>query len=126
MITYRTFIPDGLERRFGQNRSIEQIPCTQTHEGGARDHTVGVHNVLRPECLCHGLSLLFHVVSRDLIEVSADDHVCPPIEAARDKVRETPPVATGKLFKRDNRHNDVRLGCDKADERLEGELRVES
>ena len=70
--------------------------------------------------------MLFHIVCRDLIEVSANDHVCPPIEAARDKVRETPPVATGKLFKGDYWHNSVRIGCDKADERLEVELRVES
>ena len=70
--------------------------------------------------------MLFHTVLRDLIEVSANNHVCSPIEAVRDKVRETPPVATGKLFKGDNRYNGVRVGCDKADERLEGELRVES
>ena len=70
--------------------------------------------------------MLFHIFWRDLIEVSADDHICPPIEAARDKGRETLPVATGKLFKGDDRHNSVRFGCDKADERLEGELRVES
>ena len=70
--------------------------------------------------------MLFHILLRDLIEVSADNHVCPPIEAARDKVRETLPVTTGKLLKGDNRHYGVRIGCDKADERLEVELRVES
>ena len=48
------------------------------------------------------------------------------MEAARDKVRETLPVATGELFKGDNRHYGVRLGYDKADERFEGELRIES
>ena len=46
------------------------------------------------------------------------------MEAACDKVRETLPIATGKLLKGDNRHNGVRVGCDKADERLEAELRV--
>ena len=70
--------------------------------------------------------MLFQIASRDLIEVSADNYVCPPMDTTRDKVRETPPVATGKLFKRDNRHNDVRLGCDKADERLKVKLKVES
>ena len=48
------------------------------------------------------------------------------MDATRDNVRETLPVATGKLFKGDNRHNDVRVGYDKADERLEVKLRVES
>ena len=70
--------------------------------------------------------MLFHTVFRDLIEVSADNHVCHPIKATRDEVRETLPVATGKLLKGDNRYNGVRLRCDKADERLEVELRVES
>ena len=46
------------------------------------------------------------------------------MDATRDKVRETLPVITAKLFKGDNRHKDVRVGCDKADERLEVELRV--
>ena len=68
--------------------------------------------------------MLFQVALGDLIEVSTDNHVCPPMDPTRDKVRETPPVATGKLFKGDNRHYGVRLGCDKADERLEAELRV--
>jgi len=58
--------------------------------------------------------------------VSAHNHVCSPLEAARDKVRETLPVATGKLFKGDNRYNGVRVRCDEADERFEVELRVES
>ena len=48
------------------------------------------------------------------------------MDATRDKVRETPPVATGKLFEGDNRHYGVRLGCDKADERLKVELMLES
>ena len=48
------------------------------------------------------------------------------MDPTRDKVRETPPVATGKLFKGDNRHYGVRLGCDKADERLKVKLMVES
>ena len=69
--------------------------------------------------------MLFHTVFRDLIEVSADNHVCPPMDATRNKVRETLPVITSKLFKGDNRHNDVRVVCDKADERLEVVLRVE-
>ena len=78
--------------------------------------------MFRPECFCHNLSLLFHIGSRDLIEVSADNHM----DATRDKVRETPPVATGKLFEGDNRHYGVRVGCDKADERLKVELMLES
>ena len=69
---------------------------------------------------------MFYIVLRDLIEVSADNHVCLPIEAVHDKVREKPPVATGNLFEGDNRYNGVRVGCDKADERLEVELRVKS
>ena len=67
--------------------------------------------------------MLFHTVFRDLIEVSADNYVCPPMDSTRDKVRKTLPVATGKFFKGDNRYNGVRVGCDKADERLEVELR---
>ena len=126
MITHSIILPDFLERRFVVTGFVEQISCTQTHEGGAWDDRICVHNVFRPECFCHSLSLLFHVVLRDLIEVSADNHICPPIEAARDKVRETLPVATGKLLEGDNRHNGVRVGCDKADERLEVELTVES
>ena len=70
--------------------------------------------------------MLFYIILRDLIEVSADNHVWPPMDATRDNVRETLPVATGKFFKGDNRHNYVRVGCDKADERLEVKLRVES
>ena len=58
--------------------------------------------------------------------MSANNHVWPPMDATRDNVGETLPVATGKLFKGDDRHNDVRVGCDKADERFEVELRVES
>jgi hypothetical protein len=50
----------------------------------------------------------------------------PSIEAARDKVRETLPVATGKLLEGEHGHNGVRVGCDKANERFEVELRVES
>ena len=71
--------------------------------------------------------MLIHIVSRDLIEVSADNHACPPMDVTRDKVRETLPVTTGKLFKGDNRYNGARVGCNEADERLEVEvLRVES
>ena len=126
MITHSILLPDFPEWRFVAIGFVEQFSCTQTHEGGAWDDRIYVQNVFRPERFRHGLSLLFHVVTRDLIEVSADDHVCPPIKAARDKVRETLPVATGKLLEGDNGHNGVRVGCDKADERFEVELRVES
>ena len=48
------------------------------------------------------------------------------METACDEVRETLPVTTGKLLEGDNGNNGVRVGCDKADERFEAELRVES
>ena len=122
MITYNLLIPDGLKRRFGPYRLVEQIPRTETHEGGARDHTIGVQNTLRPECLCHGLQLLIHIVLRDLVQVSANNHVRPAIEPVRDKFRETFPATTWDLLERHNRYDRVRVGCHEADERLKIEL----
>ena len=63
------------------------------------------------------------IFSCDLVKMSADNDVCPPVETACDKVRETLPITTGKLFKGDNRHNSIRVGRDKADERFEVGLR---
>lgn len=86
---------------------VEQFSCTKTHEGGTWDDGIFVHNVSRPECFCHSRSLLFHIVLRNLIKVSTDNHVRPPTEATRDKVRETLPVATGKLLEGDNGNNGI-------------------
>jgi len=122
MITHNPLIPDGLKRRLGHTRLVEQIHRTETHEGGARDHTTGVQNTLRPECLCHGLQLLTHIVLRDLVQVSANDHVRPAIEPVRDKVRETFPVTTWDLLERHNRYDRVRVRCHEADERFKIEL----
>jgi hypothetical protein len=58
--------------------------------------------------------------------VGADDYICSPIEAARYNVRETLPIATGKICEGDNRHDRIRVGCDEADQRFEIELSVES
>ena len=88
-------------------RFVQQIPRTETHEGGARDDRIRVHHVFRPEGLCHGLLLLSYVVSRDLVEVSADNDVGPPIETVCDQIRETLPIATRELLEGDNRHNGI-------------------
>ena len=98
MITHNMLIMDGLEWRLFRIRPVEQIPCTYTHEGGARDDTIGVQNALRPECFCHSLQLRILIFLRDLVQVSADNHVRPPIEPARNKFRETLPVTTRNLF----------------------------
>ena len=63
---------------------VQQIPRTETHEGRARDDRIRVHHVFRPEGLCHDLFLLFYIVTRDLVEMSADNDVGPPIGAIRD------------------------------------------
>ena len=125
MITDFVLIPDRLERRFGQTRSVQQVPRAQTHKGGARNDTIGVQNASRPECLRHSPQLLVHVFLRDLVKVSADDHICPPIDPARDQFRETLPVTTGKFFKGHDRHDRVRVGCHKTDERFKIELSKE-
>jgi hypothetical protein len=122
MITHSMLIPDGLEWRFGEIGFVEQIPRAQTHEGRARDHTVGVQNTSRPECLRDSLQLLVHIFLRDLVKVSADDHVCPPIEATRDEFRETLPVTAWKLLEGHNWYDRIRVGCHKADERFKVEL----
>ena len=126
MITHSILLPDFLERRFAAIGFVKQISCTQTRDGGAWKDRIFVHNVSWPEYSCHNILIRFYIVLRDLIEVSADYYVCPPMEAACDNVRETLPVTTGKLFKGHNRYNGVRVGCDKADERLKVELSVES
>ena len=61
-----------------------------------------------------------------MVQVSADNHVRPPIEPARDKIRETLPVTTGNLIERHNRDDRIRVGCDEADERFKIELGKES
>jgi len=105
-------VPDSIEWRFRDIRFVEQIRRAQTHEGRA---TVGVQNVSRPEYLRHSLHLLTDIFLRDLIKVSADDHASPPIEPARDKVREALPVTPAKGLERDNRHDRIRVGCDEWD-----------
>ena len=102
------------------------MPCALTHVGGTRDHTIGVQNTLRPECLCHSLQLLIHIFLRDMVQVSADNHIRPPIEPARDKFGETLPVITGNLLERHNRYDRIRFGCHEADERFKIELGKES
>ena len=126
LITHSILVPDLREWRFAGIGFVEQIPCAKTHKRGARDDRICVHNVSRPECLRHNHSLLFNIVTRDLVKVSADNHVCSLIEAARHEVRETLPIAKGKLFKGDNRHDGIRVGRDKADEAFEVELWFES
>ena len=88
MITHSILLPDFLEWRFAATGFVEQISCTQAHEGGAWNDRICVHNVFGPEYFCHNLSVLIHIVLRDLIEVSADNHVYPPMDATCDKIRE--------------------------------------
>jgi hypothetical protein len=54
--------------------------------------------------------------------VGTDDHVCPPIEEACDKFRETLPVTAWKLLEGHNWYDRIRVGCHKADERFRVEL----
>ena len=84
MITHSILLPDGLKWRFFAIGFVQQIPRTETHEGGAGDDRIRVHHVFRPEGLRHGLLLLFYIVLRDLVEMSADNDAGPPIEAIRD------------------------------------------
>ena len=109
MVAHSMVTPDAREWGFDGVRIVEQIPRAQTHEGGARDYTIGVQNASRPECLCNNPQLLIHIFLRDLVKVSADDHVCPAIDAARDEFRETLPITTGELFKGNNWHDRVRV-----------------
>jgi hypothetical protein len=115
-MAHNMLIPEALIWGFGGTRFVKQIPRAQTHKGGARDNTIGVQNISRPEDLCHSPQLLIHVVLRDLVKMSAHDHVCPAIEAARDKFRKTLPVTTGELLKGDNRYDCIRVGCHEANE----------
>ena len=110
MITRSILIPDDLEWRFGWVRSVEQIPRTQTHEGGARDHTTSVQTASRPECLCHNLQSRIHSSLRDLIQVSADNHLRPFIELACNQFRGTLPVAMGNFLERCDRYDRIRVG----------------
>ena len=112
------FVPDGLKSRFGGTRFVEQIHCAQTHEGGARDDTISVQNVVRPECLCHSFQLHIRIFLRDLVKMSTNNHLGPQIEAVRDKFREAPPVPTGKFRKGDNRDDFTRVGCHETHERF--------
>ena len=121
MITHRMLIPNGLERRFGRIRSIEQISRAETYER-ARDDTIGAQHTSRPEGLFHRFHLLIHIFRRDWLQVSADYHVRPPIDPTRDKWREPLPVTMRKLLERHNRYDRVRVGCHKADERFRIEL----
>jgi hypothetical protein len=75
------------------------------------DHTTGVQNASRPGCLCQSPQSLIHIHRRELVQVSADDHVRPPIDPARDKFKVTLPVATWNLIERHNRYDCVRVGC---------------
>ena len=118
--------PDSLEWRFGYITFVEQIPCAQTHEGGARDDPTGVQRATRPECLFHNLQPFVDIFLRDLVKMSADNYFCLSIEAACDKVGETLPVAVGEILKRDNRHDHVGVINSEAGERLEIELRTRS
>ena len=124
MITQRTLIPNGLEQGFGRFRYVNQISRAQTHEG-ARDDTIGVQHATRPESLFHRLQLLIHIFRRDLVQVSADNHIRPPIEPTRDKCRELLPVTMGKLLERHDRYDRVRVGFQDADERFRIELEKE-
>ena len=118
MITHSILIPDGLERRFVCVRSVEQISRAETHEGGAMDHTIGVQRASRPECLCHSLQLLTHIFLRDLVQVSADNHVRRPTEPALDKFREMFPITTGKFIERHNGYDCIRFACHEAGKRF--------
>jgi len=62
------------------------------------------------------------MILRDLVQVSANNHVRSPIEPARDKLRETLPVTTRKLFEGHDRYDCIRVGCHEADERFKIEL----
>ena len=88
-------------------RFVEQIPGAQTHEGGASNDAVGIHDISLPERLCHSTELLFHVVLRDLVEMGTDDDVRRPIKAVSNKLGKTLPVATGELFKGDDGYDSV-------------------
>jgi hypothetical protein len=119
MITRNTFVPNGLEWRFGSIRLVEQVHRTQTHQGGARDHTIGVQNAARPEGFCHNLQLLLHIVVRDLVKMSADHCVCPSMKPAANKFTETLPMVAWKLLEGYNWHNSVRFRRHVSDERSE-------
>jgi hypothetical protein len=86
------------------------------------DHTIGVQNTSWPGCLCQSPQLLIHILRRDLVQVSADDQVRPPIDPARDKLKETLPVTTWNLIERYNRYDCVRVGCHEASEQFKIEL----
>ena len=118
--------PDCLEWRFGHIRFVEQIRCAQTHEGGAKDDTIGVQHAARPERLFHNLHPFVDTFLRDLVKMGADNHACLPIEAVCDKAGETLPVAIGEVLKRDNRHDHVGVMSSEADERFEIELGTRS
>jgi len=115
-------IPGSIEWKFRDIRPVQQIRRAQAHEGRARDDAIGVQNASRPECLCHSFHQLIYIFLRDLIKVSADDHASPPIEPARDKVRETLPVTTEKGLKRNNRHDRIGVGCNEGDKGFNIEL----
>ena len=118
MISHSILLPNGLERGFGCLGSVEQISRAQTNEGGARNHTIGVQNASRPECLCDKLQLFIHILLRDLVQVSADNHLPPPLEPARNKFRKTLPVTTVDLLERYDRYDHIRVGCHSAEERF--------
>ena len=59
---------------------------------------------------------------RDLVQVSADNYVRPPIEPARNRFRETLPVSMRNILERHNRYDRVRVGRHETDERFKIEL----
>ena len=60
-----------------------------------------------------------------MVQVSADNHVRPPIEPAHDKIRETLPVTTRKPLERHNRYDRIQVGYHEADKRFKIERRKE-
>jgi hypothetical protein len=55
------------------------------------DHTTAVQNTSGPGRLCQSPQFLVHI-SWDLVQVSADDQVRPPVDPTGDKFKETLPA----------------------------------
>ena len=54
-----------------------------------------------------------------MVKVRADDCICTPFEATCNEVGETPPTFSGYFLEGDDWDDIIRVGRDKADERLE-------